>query len=394
MEYLKALLKEVEEKKYKHSQIKSKIINVNKSGVRFTSISLYEILSQLKGILRIIPFRERQKNYTIHFNIKETDFTDKITYMLFDAIIYDLFNSTGFDVTISGDVACHKCSDNGMRGCVFQRFFQNRTFPSMDYVKMYKTDYLKEDVHRKYISRSEIVGIEDTIPTKILQDVNSFLNIYFSDAEWTENIAEAVSELVDNALRHSTGDILLDIDVSDAIPKEMDEKDAKKTFKNVNIAFLNISEIRLFDKLKENIVYKKYDEDDKIYSKVYLALDNHKNFFDEYYTENFFFLVTAFQKRVTTRQLMSGSNGTGLTKLIENILETTDEDFSYVLSGNELLKFSKDNMRISGDFIGFNESGDYVNQSPDRECILRSELNIPGTIYNLYLIKGEQNDND
>ncbi|WP_187291024.1 hypothetical protein [Clostridium novyi] len=62
---------------------------------------------------------------------------------------------------------------------------------------------------------------------------------------------------------------------------------------------------------------KRYSQDDILYNKIYKAYDNHKKFFDDEYTEDDFFLITAFQNHVTSRSYKSGYGGTGLTTLIE-----------------------------------------------------------------------------
>lgn len=99
-------------------------------------------------------------------------------------------------------------------------------------------------------------------------------------------------------------------------------------------------------------------------------------------------MITAFQNHVTTRDIKSGSGGTGLTRLIQNIIGKSKDDYSYTLSGRNILFFKDKYLNISKDkFIGFNEENDYFNSMPDLDVVNKSALYIPGTVHNLLLIK-------
>ena len=100
---------------------------------------------------------------------------------------------------------------------------------------------------------------------------------------------------------------------------------------------LNFSEDRIFDRIKNNIKEEKYSHTDEVYQNVYKAYQNHQQFFNEIYNEDDFFNVTVFQNGVTTRNLCSGTSGTGLTELIRNIVGKTKDSYSYVLSGENIL---------------------------------------------------------
>lgn len=223
-------------------------------------------------------------------------------------------------------------------------------------------------------------------PSIVCSEVADILGTYLDDEEWIDNISETVSELVCNVSSHTDGDCLIHIDFSNTM--ENKKKDPNKIYTIINIGLINYSQYRLFDKIKNNIKDNLYRKDDLLYNKIYKAYEKHKEFFNSKYNEDDFFLVTAFQNKVTTRNLESGQNGTGLTNLIKNIMNKTDDDYSYILSGKNILFFKSQYLNIDNDgFIGFNKEKDYFLCKPSEGVIDKSTLYIPGSAYHLLLVK-------
>ena len=100
-------------------------------------------------------------------------------------------------------------------------------------------------------------------------------------------------------------------------------------------------------------------------------------------------MITAFQKHVSTRDTScSTSGGTGLTTLIKNIIGRAEQDYSYVLSGNQLILFENSFLDIEdNNFIGFNKEKNFIDYPPEKGILSESLLYVPGTVYNLFLIK-------
>jgi len=214
-----------------------------------------------------------------------------------------------------------------------------------------------------------------------------FFKNCFDDDKWINEVGEVVGELLDNAYSHTSGDCLIDIDLCDANDQN------QSSYKFLNVAVINISENRIFDQIKYNIIEGKYCKDDKLYKDVYTAYENHKSFFTDHYEEDDFFQITAFQNGVTSRTVESGNSGKGLTALIKNIVGKTHESFSYVLSGKNILYFKEDYLDINTTgFIGVNETADYISTKPTDEVVLKSDLYVPGTIFHLSLIRKKNED--
>lgn len=352
--------------------IKDEIIN---------SITLNYIASKFKHLLKY-----RFLKYKVRIIFDNLNFGDKITYLILDALIYDLLSRTNFKIYFEVD----RVEEEGVHNIGFTSTAIYRTgvrthsrlLEKKIFLEEYTKTRINKNTFRKLLSSEEL---EELFAQSIIfGDVANALKPYLNDEDWTDTISEVASELVCNVSSHTKGDCLLDINFNiGTIGKDISKKHIL-----VNVSVINFSENRLFDKLKYNIKNNIYSEDDRLYSKIYKAYNTHKGLFDEKYDEDHFFMITAFQNHVTTRIIKSGNNGTGLTRLIQNIIGKAKDDYSYTLSGNNILFFKEKYLNISEEkFIGFNEENDYFNTRPGVDAIDRSALYIPGTIHNLLLIK-------
>lgn len=355
------------------------VININRDSI--DSKVLLNIASKFKYLMK---YRWLELSIVIKF--KTLLFADKITYLILDALIYDLFKRTKFKIRIMFETSEECIHNSGFSGtALYRTAIKGEYINKIIFIKNYeKTIYNDKTTYRRIISRAMLDKNET--PSIIGSDVATILKMYSDDEDWVDDLEEVASELVCNVSSHTEGDCLLDINFSSSIQDSSEDGDKKYTM--VNIAIINFSKYRLFDKIKNNLTEKTYKETDRIYSRIYGAYSNHKEMFDEYYTSDDFFLITAFQNHVTSRSFKSGNSGTGLTRLIQNIIGKAKKDYSYVLSGENILVFKSDYLLMSEDkFIGFNNEKDYFNYKPESEVLNKSALFIPGTIYNLLLIK-------
>lgn len=372
-----------------YKDIKAKKISLLKGIIRidinFDKIDSKALMYLLQNLKYLLDFK--YKNYTILINFKLLNFADKITYLILDAIIYDLFKRTAFDIGVcfNGEDSKNVHNDGFSGTALYRSWGEDGHIDKKKFISLYeKGTYIDRKTYRRLLSR-DLLNDYST-PSIINSDVASILKTCCDDEEWVDEVAEVTSELVDNVGFHTDSDCLIDINIEDQALKSSDV--IEKPLLLVNIAIINFSKERLFDKIKLNLDEKNYKDDDKLYSRIYKAYETHKEFFNKDYTDEDFCLVTAFQKKVTTRSLKSGSSGTGLTKLIQNIIDKTYLDYSYVLSGNPVLFFKSECLSMSDEgFIGFNRQNDYFNARPAEDVIYKSSLNIPGSIYNLLLIK-------
>lgn len=379
MDNIKLIYENVKEARVNYMQ---KPIKIFINSEKIDSKALYNIIARFKYLLKYNLCK-----YNICLEFENLEFKDKITYLILDAVIYDLLKRSNFNIEIR--YIRQNFSNIHTGGFISTALYRTQNelgyIDKKTFIRYYEQNYyINEEIYRRIISKDILKN--DETPSIIASEVATIVKQISDDSEWIDGISEVVSELVCNVSSHTEGDCLLDINFSNKIERRDDVEKINRTM--INIAVINYSEYRLFDKIKNNIYNKKYNEKDPLYERIYKAYNNHKNLFDNYYKEDDFFLITTFQNHVTSRNLKSGNNGTGLTRLIENIIDKSEADYSYVLSGYNILLFRPEYLSMSEDkFIGFNEEGDYFNYAPSKKTINKSLLSVPGTIYNLLLIK-------
>lgn len=361
-------------------RIRNNPVEIKITGDKFNSLSLYNLAGRLK-FLRQFKFL----HWEIVINLGRIEFTDKITYLIFDALLYDFLKNTGFNVKIKFKINMGLIHNMGFTSTAIYRSWDSfGRINKNKFIEIYKKSfYANTTIYRRLVTAEELC--DNSKPSKIYSELSTILKQYSKDEEFIESISEVVSELVCNVSSHTNGDCLIDINFNDDL-KFRDLVGKRCT--GINVAVINFSDNRLFDLIKTNIKEKNYAVDDELYSKIYRAYEVHKSFFNDDYTEDDYFFVTAFQNHVSTRRLISGKGGTGLTKLIEKIIDKTEKDYSYVLSGDNIIFYKTEYLKLSNDkFIGFNEENDYFNSRPSLNVLNKSKLYIPGSVYQLLLIK-------
>lgn len=360
---------------------KSKYIEINMYEDEISSRVLRNLAGRIKYLLKYMLMP-----YNIIIKFKKLFFKDKITYLILDLLVYSMIKGTNFNVAIEFEnLDNENIHNDGFTGTSLYRVLKNNNWiDRKDFINKFESEYYADKVtYRRNLKRKDLDKPE--LPSIISSEIAIILKGIYDDEEWTDSISEVISELVDNVAFHTDSDCLVDINFSDSIISS----ESSDSFSMVNIAIINFSENPIFKGIKQNLINKKYREDDIVYKTVYTAYNNHKEYFsNDWYGENDFFLVTAFQNRVTTRSLESGNSGTGLSKLLQNIVGSAKDNYSYVLTGDNILFFRRGLLEVNSEkLIGFNEKNDYVNSIPDRASIGKSDMYIPGTIYNLLLIK-------
>lgn len=361
---------------------RSKYITINIKDEIIDSQTLYYISARFKYLLKF-----KYMAYKVILKFGEVKFADKITYLILDALLYDMFRRTNFEIGVemNGSLG-ENIQSLGFTSTALYRVgttsggnLDKRTF-----MNEYRKLVIDKNTFRKLLTRKELD--DSMIQSRIFTDVANSLKLCCHDEDWIDTISEAASELICNVSSHTKGECLLDINFNDNIQQIEDEKN--KNYVLINLSVINFSDNNLYDQIKFNIENKKYYKDDELYKKIYGAYDIHKNYFNDSYDEDHFFMITAFQNHVTSRNLKSGNNGTGLTRLIQNIIGKSKDGYSYTLSGKNILFFKDKYLNISEDkFIGFNEENDYFNSIPDSAVVGKSALYVPGTVHNLLLIK-------
>ncbi len=357
------------------------IITCNKE--TFTSECLLHIGINFKNIIKIY----RYKSISIKLDLSRVKaFADKNTYIILDLFIFHLlYNCPKIKFYYGAELRLDRIIHNGFRSTALYRVGtknKNNILNRKEFIETYAESFYGVNHFRKIYIGEDLK--DDMLASKTATTVDMMLKKYFQ-GEWKEEVGEVISELVCNACSHNKGILIVDIDICDEV--SFKEQDNDVTYKALNISVLNIGDNLIYDSIKNNVKNKLYKKDDMVYKHIYKAYNNHKNLFGESYNENDFFTITAFQKRVSSRELESGQFGTGLTRLLQNITGKAEENISYVLSGNNGIGFINELLNVSSEgYAGFNINNDYLKEAPDKKALLACPLFIPGTIYQLHLL--------
>ncbi|MFR4503999.1 MAG: hypothetical protein ACLT4K_02470, partial [Catenibacterium sp.] len=269
----------------------------------------------------------------------------------------------------------------------------NNKYSSM-YEKYHGRIYSKETVGanlRKIIDAGMYADENQQIHMQqsLSNDIFSVLNSVINDIDILNDACEIVDELVDNILSHTIGLGLVDV----AAVKVASIKD-NDNYIHIMINVINISNNFLFTNIKD--IYTRNFDDFKLRSQIEEYYEAQREYFeDPGYSENKFFMISAFQRGVSTRNA-NILGGTGLNMSIINFSKMSQKDLpenlSYVYSNKDILVFNEKILRsgLIGENIAFNYENDF-SKKPDNKCLANSTFNLNGTAYNLmYVVKEEE----
>lgn len=341
---------------------------------------------------------------TVSLNIESYFFKDRTVVMILELLLFGVLEKLDIELYLNIKLI--------HRNSIVENFFDfsylntiNRKFVSSytyckDYMNYQGNGYSvhNNDVYavhfRKTFFVKEFKSVEDYLLYQqfLSTDVCSTLKSMLKNEKIVNEICTIIDELVDNILYHTSGIGLIDM----AVIKVISAKDNEEYYQFM-INVLNISDNCLYTDIKNTfknneIVFKNRNIIEQSYN-CQLELFNKDS-----YSENLFFMVSAFQKGTTTRT-NNRIGGTGLNKSIQNFAKRSQSDIpkeqSYVYSGYDILLFDNDVLNHSeiGNYIAFNCENDY-NKPPDKKCITKSVYYLNGTAYNLMFIAKETDDNE
>lgn len=353
------------------AKIKNKAIMYENDSAVFNGRTLKSILQFINGI--------SEKRYPLGMPIffsfkKKVRFSDKLTYVLFESICYQLIQS-GHPVYIhlkpDYDIITH-----GFTSSPLWLLSTTKKGGQGKFCDKFHHDLFM--LHYRKVFENSAKGKE---LSEIMDDIAIFQKCFNIKAEDREKITEVLVELIGNAKEHSSGDCLIDFDISETYLKRHEDE---KQYRGINIAILNFSPELLGSSIRQKLCSG--DDLPERYNQVRKALECHRPFFSEFYLEEDFYNIAAFQHKISGRN-ESATGGTGLTKLIQSLEESSDAYSCYVVSGQRMLEFQKDYMMYKdGLWIGFNEQNDFLNDPPNTDLLLNTPFYFPGTAYNLNFI--------
>ena len=340
-------------------------------------------LSEISKILKFICELDKKKllsTLPIEINLKKGIFEDKLSYILLECICYYLINNGKSILYLKYDCQPTICNEGIEHSCL--KYINKKDGGEKEFLDKFNFDIYKKH-YRKIIHHC---NVRDDQVSITVQDIDSYMKNCGIHESFRARISDVVGELVDNALEHSKSDCLIDIDITDLYRKKADSYDSDDKYQGLNIVVLNFSEILLGQSIAKKISYlvEKPEIRTKRYNEVMKAKEFHSYHWTDCYTEDDFNIITSFQHKISCRIDACSTGGTGLTSLIKALEDDSDAYECYVLSGKRKINFIKSMLIYNEEgWVGFNQSGNYLSDIPDRDCLENSKMNFVGTAYNL-----------
>lgn len=347
-------------------------------GVEFSGHTISLILKFINGIKK----QYKSAKIPIYFEFGEVLIKDKLTYIIFECICF-LLMEQGYVINVYWSPKNQILTD-GVFSSPLKLLNSDSKESKSKFPKKFKFDTYKNH-YRKVIpstSKGNFQGV-------LMDDINTFLNMYPISEDSKEEISEVVSELVGNSWEHAKSDCLIDIDITEGHTKIENDVKQDGEFIGINIAIINFSEKLFGADLKEKILNGnlrgKYVELDQ-------AKSNHNLFFNERYCEEDFWSISSLQDKISGRPDKVDIGGTGSRVLIKSLQAKADKDNCYLLSGKRVIYFLREYLEYSEDgWLGFNDSNDFINYPPSNDLITSCAIYLPGCAYNLnFIMKVEE----
>ena len=342
------------------------------------------------GIRKMIAFSNQLKEQyrsakiPVVFIFKGNTFIDKLTFVFVECICYYLAQQ-GYFVQVYMTVK-REIGIEGIESSPLLLLNNTGKKTAKEYLNKFCKDFYRNH-YRRIIKAKDI---KTNVIGELYTELDSFLKVFAVGENFRDKVSNTVAELVGNAIEHAGADCLIDVDVTTSYGKEGDTED--NHYYGVNIAVINFSDKLIGDDLKIKVYNKSNEFGIGRYSKVLEAFQNHKSEFNEDYLEEDFFNVSAFQHKISGRiDLTDGVvGGTGLTKLIKALQESSEAYRCYVISGNRAVNFYHNYLEYDSEgWIGFNDDNDYIKSIPCEKIAGECLIYMPGTAFNLnFVFKG------
>lgn len=394
----KKLLLQNDMKKPKIKQKNGKrIIYVNYNEKVFDAKSLEEFRKEINYIYENDIELISNENTNIRILINTGYFKDRTVVLILELIIYSLCLKGNFNIYINIRVEDKESIAYNFYYYSFLKEINRKQITNKKFCimyekfsgRIYKQEIIGANI-RKIIDKSTYKDVYQQMhmQQRLSSDIMSILSLIVNNEDMIDDACEIVDELIDNILSHTIGFGIVDV----AAVKVISKKD-NDDYIHIMINVINISDNFLYTNIKET--YRRNVNNFKLRSNIKDYYEAQREFFlDSNYSENMFFMVSAFQRGVSTRN-RNKIGGTGLNKSIMNFSKMSQKDLpenqSYVYSNKDILMFNENilSSELIGENIAFNYENDF-SKKPDEICLSNSTFNLNGTAYNLmYVIKEE-----
>ena len=342
-------------------------------GVIFNDGHIYEILRFLKKLYKVY----KTNIPCVILELEGVQFHDKLVYVVLECIIYHYWIEKGIRIVLNIKVKPN----------IFTEGFIYSPLMCCNNKNDYKSQFEFNIRNKHYRKLIKYTGKNDNTQSVIYGDIKNYMKNNEISQKNVDELSEVLIELIGNCTEHSKTDVLIDIDVTE--PTYEKEDNNKDSFYGLNVAIIGFSKI-LFHYMLKSKMKNSNSNYGKRYDDVIVAFNNHKKYFNDEYTENDFFSIASFQDSISgSLEKDNGAGGRGLTRLLKSIEERADSHYCYLLSGNRVIYLRKEYLNKKNNYVGFNDSGDFINESPNKAIFSRCKTFIPGIAYNLNFVLKE-----
>ena len=361
-------------------KIRNYKLTINVKDSEFNFMTLFKISRKIRSFVNNYSLN---KEIIITINTNEIIFSDFSLYMLFESLLYFLCKNSKFKKIKFKNKKSKVFLENDLENSIVFRNINN-FITREEYMKEFEKLNISLTNFRKIVKYEKD---NNEITSILYSELNVFLKTFKIQEYFKEQFIETIVELVSNANEHAKVDCLLDIRIDDVVNK-ITEKD----FYNISVSIINFSNVLLGSGIRKN--FKNKNIKIGFLKELEIAYKNHSYFFNEEYTEDDFFNISAFQWRFSGRNdIIEDNGGTGLTTLIRFLIEASELDSCYVFSGNTFIIFKKEFLvENEKKYIGFNKEQNYLNYPPDSSCVLKLPFFLNGTLYNFNFIVSKEEE--
>lgn len=340
----------------------------------------FETVKTIISDINYIRFKYPSTKIPIIFSFFNIKLVDKLSFVLLECIFQLLIMEFGHKVEVYLEMKNIIITEgiNSSPLLILANANKSLAEKNKKFLEKFNNDHFK--YHFRRVLKSEDMGTDKL--SKIYDEIAYFQKSFNINYDCIEEVSEVIVELIGNALEHSESDCLVDFDIATDYKNKNEESVCA-----LNIVILNFSKILLGDKLCEKIINSNFDDESEgRYKLVEQALSTHNSFFDDVYDKKDFFNISTFQNKISGRNKITPTGGTGLTKLIKSIEDKSEAHSCYVITGDRKIYFEPNYLEYKDDWIGFNQENDYFNHKPFNGILKRNSFFMPGTAYNLNFI--------
>lgn len=347
-------------------------------------LAFARIVNQVNNIILL----DIKEGIHIEFKLGNVFFRDKATYVLFECLIYVLLRDYNVKITLLINPKIKGFYYGDIKKSLTYKY-SNRIINKETFLNEFMTFNSDLAYYRKILINKDDSKKNGVSLSRLESDLILLFKQNIKDEEYCENMAEAIAEMAGNALEHGESDCLVDINIQDIYKGN----DQSKKYISLDVVIVNFGHKLLGDGIKEKLEHDNFEDSPKVKETLKEALNNHKIKFSDNYCYEDFCICSSFQWRVSSRKDSSdNTGGTGLTTVMENLIDKSQNEYCYVYSGRNIIYFKNGLITPKNGLIGFNKECDFLNSTPDRVSIDKCPYYLNGTLYNLNFIKEKEGD--